>query len=147
MTYWHLLALAIGCTTAIHPQMRGPFRSLGRSRICCVLFSTFVEQFSRGKGTKDDSLRAGGATDLFIARAPYFTIKKIGRWSRNAAMVYYRHDEDVIREVSTTFQLVANPTSVFRGGHTTSSLRVTSLQYRVGGSSSGSSVVVSLGRS
>ena len=38
----------------IHPQMRGPFRSLGRSRICCVLFSTFVEQFSREKGTKED---------------------------------------------------------------------------------------------
>ena len=34
------------------------------------------------------SLRAGGAADLFIARVPYFIIKKMGRWSSNAAMVY-----------------------------------------------------------
>ena len=43
----------------IRPQMRGPFRSLGRSRICCVLFSTFVEQFSREKGTKEDCNEGG----------------------------------------------------------------------------------------
>ena len=61
------------------------------------------------------SLRAGGATDLLIARVPYFIIKKIGRWSSDAAMVYYRHDEDVIREVSTAFQLIANPTPTCRG--------------------------------
>ena len=79
------------------------------------------------------SLRVRGATDLFIARVPYFIIKKMGRWASDAAMVHCRHDGDVIREVSTAFQLVANPISVCRGGHTTSSLGVTSLQYRVGG--------------
>ena len=62
-----------------------------------------------------NSLRTGSATDLFIARVPYFIIKKMGRWASDAAMVYYRHDEDVIREVSAAFQLVANPTSVCGG--------------------------------
>ena len=61
------------------------------------------------------SLRAGGATDLFIARVLYLIIKQMGRWSSDAATVYYRHDEDVIREVSTAFQLVANPTPTCRG--------------------------------
>jgi hypothetical protein len=36
------------------------------------------------------SLRAGGATDLFVARVPYFLIKKMGRWKSDAAMLYYR---------------------------------------------------------
>ena len=61
------------------------------------------------------SLRAGGATDLFIARVPYFIIKKMGRWSSDALMVYYRHDEDVIHAVSAAFQLVADPTTTSRG--------------------------------
>ena len=39
--------------------MRGSCRALGRSRICCLLFSTFVEQFSRGKGTKEDCNEGG----------------------------------------------------------------------------------------
>ena len=50
------------------------------------------------------SLRAGGATDLFIARVPYYVIKKKGRWRSDAAMIYYRDDEDVERAVNTAFQ-------------------------------------------
>lgn len=45
------------------------------------------------------SLRAGGATDLFVARVPYYIIKKVGRWQSDAAMIYYRDDEDVERAV------------------------------------------------
>ena len=41
------------------------------------------------------SLRAGGATDLFVARVPYFAIKKMGRWKCDSAMHYYRCEEDV----------------------------------------------------
>lgn len=45
------------------------------------------------------SLRAGGATDLFVARVPYYVIKKAGRWQSDAAMIYYRDDEDVEKAV------------------------------------------------
>ena len=41
------------------------------------------------------SLRAGGATDLFVARVPYSAIKKAGRWKSDAAMLYYRSEDDV----------------------------------------------------
>jgi len=49
------------------------------------------------------SLRAGGATDLFVARVPYFLIKKMGRWKSDAAMLYYRSEEDVVAAVSRAF--------------------------------------------
>ena len=53
------------------------------------------------------SMRAGGATDLFVARVPYHIIKKMGRWSTDAAMIYYRADEDVRRSVRRAFSRVA----------------------------------------
>lgn len=49
------------------------------------------------------SLRAGGATDLFVCRVPYYIIKKMGRWKSEAAMLYYRCDEDVRKEVAEAF--------------------------------------------
>ena len=49
------------------------------------------------------SLRAGGATDLFVCRVPYYIIKKMGRWKSEAAMLYYRCDEDVRKEVAAAF--------------------------------------------
>jgi hypothetical protein len=39
-------------------------------------------------------LRSGGATGLFVERAPYPMIKKMGRWKSDAAMLYYRSTED-----------------------------------------------------
>jgi integrase len=53
------------------------------------------------------SLRAGGATDLFVARVPYFIIKRMGRWTTDAAMIYYRSEEDVRREVRRAFSRMA----------------------------------------
>jgi hypothetical protein len=50
--------------------------------------------------------RAGGATGLLVPRVPYHIIKKRGRWTSDAAMVYYRSEEDVIREVSRGFTRV-----------------------------------------
>jgi hypothetical protein len=51
------------------------------------------------------SLRAGGATDLFVARVPYYIIKKKGRWVSDSAMQYYRDEEDIQEEVSKAFAL------------------------------------------
>ena len=53
------------------------------------------------------SLRAGGATDLFIARVPYFLIKRMGRWKSDAAMLYYRCDEDLFKAVEGAFDGLA----------------------------------------
>jgi integrase len=53
------------------------------------------------------SLRAGGATDLFVARVPYFLIKKMGRWESDAAMLYYRCEEDVTDAVAAAFGKVS----------------------------------------
>jgi hypothetical protein len=39
------------------------------------------------------SFRAGGATDMFVLKIPYYIIKKRGKWVSDAAMLYYR-DED-----------------------------------------------------
>lgn len=49
------------------------------------------------------SLRSGGATDLFEARTPYHIIKTMGRWKSDAAMRYYRSEEDVLRVVKKAF--------------------------------------------
>ena len=53
------------------------------------------------------SLRAGGATDLFVARVPYFLIKKMGRWKSDAAMLYYRCEADVTDAVAAAFGRVS----------------------------------------
>ena len=50
------------------------------------------------------SLRAGGATDLFAARIPYWVIKKMGRWKSDAALRYYRSEEDVVNSVRKAFK-------------------------------------------
>jgi hypothetical protein len=42
------------------------------------------------------SLRAGGATDLFTSRISYWVIKKMGRWTSDDALKYYRSEEDVV---------------------------------------------------
>ena len=42
------------------------------------------------------SLRPGSATHLFV---PYYIIQRMGRWASDAgALVYYRHEEDVVRQ-------------------------------------------------
>ena len=50
-------------------------------------------------------LRAGGATDLF--RRPFRldrTIKKYGRWTPEAAILYQRDDWDICRRIQEGFQ-------------------------------------------
>ena len=57
------------------------------------------------------SLLAGGATDLFVARKLYYVIKKMGRWLTDSAMIYYRHEEDVVVAVHRAFRRVADSTA------------------------------------
>lgn len=52
------------------------------------------------------SLRAGGATDLFVAKVPYPIIKKAGRWKSDAALLYYRDEEDVAQVVTKAFEML-----------------------------------------
>ena len=49
------------------------------------------------------SLRAGGATDLFNMKVPFFVIKKMGRWRSNAALVYFRDEDNVGKMVGIAF--------------------------------------------
>lgn len=50
------------------------------------------------------SLRAGGATDLFVANIPWPVIKKMGRWKSNAGLIYYRDEEHVAEQVQEGFR-------------------------------------------
>lgn len=49
------------------------------------------------------SFRAGGATDLFVARVPYNIIKAMGRWKSDAALKYYRDEVDIATAVAAAF--------------------------------------------
>ena len=53
------------------------------------------------------SLRAGGATDLFAANVPYPIIKKMGRWVSEAAMLYFRSDDEVWAAVGAAYSSIA----------------------------------------
>ena len=57
-----------------------------------------------GRFYSGHSLRAGGATDLFMRKVPYHIIKKMGRWRSDAAMLYHRSDADVERQVRRAFR-------------------------------------------
>ena len=60
------------------------------------------------------SMRAMEAPDLFIARTPYYVIKKMGLWLTDSAVIYHRHEEDVAAAVHRAFKRVADSTA--RGG-------------------------------
>jgi hypothetical protein len=49
------------------------------------------------------SLRGGGATDLFARCIPYYVIKKMGRWTSDAALLYFRSEADVARIAAQAF--------------------------------------------
>lgn len=49
------------------------------------------------------SLRAGGATDLFSLGVPYPVIKKAGRWRSEAALRYFREEDQVANTVAKAF--------------------------------------------
>lgn len=64
----------------------------------CILRIGLDPQYYSGH-----SFRAGGATDLFVARVPYSIIKAMGRWKSDAALKYYRDEQDVAGTVAAAF--------------------------------------------
>jgi Phage integrase family len=57
------------------------------------------------KNYSGHSLRAGGATDLFAAGTPYYVIKKMGRWTSDAALLYFRSESSVARMAAQAFNI------------------------------------------
>ena len=51
------------------------------------------------------SCRAGGATDLFAAGAPYYVVKKYGRWATDVALIYYRCESSIAQQAAAAFRL------------------------------------------
>ena len=41
---------------------------------------------------------------MFVAKVPYYHIKKMGRWRSDAAMIYHRDEDAVIKEACRAFQ-------------------------------------------
>jgi len=60
------------------------------------------------------SLRAGGATDLFSYKVPYYIIKKMGRWTSDSAMLYFRNDEEVHEAVFSAFRHIRKTRNKFK---------------------------------
>ena len=119
--WWEMIGLRTARTVNFFPKR------LSETRFDCSLPNSYDSLVTRIKlvahrislpaeDYAGHSLRAGGATDLFVTRVPYFIIKRMGRWSSDAAMIYYRHDEDVVKTVAAAFQFVANPTHASGGG-------------------------------
>ena len=120
--WWEMMGLRTARTVTLFPKRLSETRFDWSSPISYDSLVTRIKLVAHrlGLSTEDyagHSLRAGGAADLFIARVPYFIIKRMGRWSSDAAMIYYRHEEDVVKTVAPAFQLVASPAPVGgRGG-------------------------------
>lgn len=53
-------------------------------------------------------LRAGGVMDLFVSKVSYPIIKKAGRWKSDAALLYYRDDDDVAQVIAKAFEMLGN---------------------------------------
>jgi hypothetical protein len=98
--------------TIVFPDVVGHGRRLGEGTVSLSWLRQRIKREVARLGLdpkrySGHSMRAGGATDLFLARVPYFIIKRMGRWKSDAAMVYYRADEDVRRSVSRGFSKMA----------------------------------------
>ena len=114
--WWDLMGLHHSRTVCIFPKRLSVTCFDWSQSISYDSLVTRVKGAAQGIGLPAEdysghSLRAGGATDLFVARVPFYIIQRMGRWASDAALVYYRHEEDVLRAVSTAFRYVANPTS------------------------------------
>ena len=91
------------------------FPSRHRSKSGCVSGSWFRRHIKRlcsaigldGARYSGHSLRAGGATALFVARVPYAVIKRAGRWRSDACLLYYRDSAHVQRKIFGAFDRLA----------------------------------------
>ena len=96
----------------VFPNVEGRAQQLGDGTVSLDWLRQRIKRFALRigldpKNYSGHSLRAGGATDLFVARVPYFIIKRMGRWKSDAAMIYYRADDDVRRAVKKAFSQMA----------------------------------------
>ena len=98
-----------------HPLSEEALRDMLWLVLAHLLYSlvTRIKLVAHRLGLSTDDY--AGATDLFVARVPYFIIKRMGRWSSDAAMIYYCHEEDVVKTVAAAFQFVATPAHVSGG--------------------------------
>jgi hypothetical protein len=109
MRMWFNLAKLWGTSSCIFPA-RERNRSFNFAKTASAdWFRKHLKKLCKDAGLDASqyslhSLRAGGATDLFVARVPYPIIKKWGRWVSDAAMIYYRDDEDVVNAVFEAFK-------------------------------------------
>ena len=118
---WEMMGLRTARTVTLFSKRLSETRFDCSSPISYDSLVTRIKLVAHRLGlSKDDyaghSLRAGGVTDLFVARVPYFIIKRMGRWSSDAAMIYYRHEEDVVKTVAAAFQFFATPAHVAEWG-------------------------------
>jgi len=99
-----------GQNTSLFPGLKGD------EGLCKTVSSSWVRGQIKNMAAKNGrqaenfsghSLRAGGATDLYIARVPYYLIKKMRHWKSDAAMIYYRSDDDVCYAVSKAFSFLS----------------------------------------
>ena len=99
-----------GQNTSLFPALKGD------EGLCKTVSSSWVRGQIKSMAAKNGrqaedfsghSLRAGGATDLFVARVPYYLIKKMGRWKSDAVKIYYRSDDDVCYAVSKAFSFLS----------------------------------------
>jgi hypothetical protein len=88
-------AIVRGCIVYSQPMSGAFLRQVIKSSVADIGLNP--QRFS------GHSLRAGGATDLFAACVPYWVIKKMGRWTSDAALKYYRSQEDVVFSVRDAF--------------------------------------------
>lgn len=111
MRLWTSSIASYGLESPLFPSIRGPRGALfhkGKT-ISTSWLRLFIKEAVSKIGLdashySGHSLRAGGATDLYVARVPYYVIKRKGRWRSDAAMLYYRDDDDVDEAVWMGFR-------------------------------------------
>jgi integrase len=59
------------------------------------------------QGYSSHSLRAGGATDLLDAGVAETTVQQYGRWKSEAFRIYYRHNNQAVKDVAAAFGWLA----------------------------------------
>jgi hypothetical protein len=111
--WWDTTGEELGPEDPLFPSLRGRRSVFVPGRTRSSISTTWLRRFIKAAVCwvgldpsvySGHSLRAGGATDLFVAGVPYHCIKRKGRWLSDAAMLYYRDMEDVDAAVRAGFR-------------------------------------------
>lgn len=94
-------------TGLLFPSPRSPAQTISKSSLRLRIKSLVSLGGLDSTAYSGHSLRAGGATDLFVLRVPYAIIKRMGRWRSDACLLYYRDNEDVAHTVASSFRKLA----------------------------------------